>query len=164
MATFLMATVRFKATSRRRAWRFPLLALAVAAATLALAGCASAPDTATAAGQLTIGSRAARQGLWREAMFRYQKAVQIEPNNAMALSNLGVAYESEGDFEKAREAYLKALQNDRANPYIQKNYSRFSEFYQKYKKREPKVLDGDKGAEQAPEPPKPPAVPEEKQP
>ncbi|MBI2214943.1 MAG: tetratricopeptide repeat protein [Acidobacteria bacterium] len=136
------------------------------ALTLALAGCASGPDTTTAQGQMTIGSRAARQGLWREAMFRYRKAVQIEPANAMALSNLGVAYESEGDFENAREAYLKALQSDRANPYIQKNYSRFSEFYQKYKKREPKVLDGEQGTEQAPatETPKPPAVPEEKKP
>lgn len=93
---------------------------------------------------MRVGSKAAREGLWREAMFRYKRAIQIEPNNAMALSNLGVAYESSGDFESARESYLKALQIDRANPYIQKNYSRFSEFYAKFKKREPKVLDADK--------------------
>lgn len=111
----------------------------------ALTGCSTtSDDLATAATQMRIGSNAARQGLWREAMFRYQRAVAIEPNNAMALSNLGVAYESSGDFEKAREAYLKALQIDRANPYIQKNYSRFSEFYAKFKKREPKVLDAAK--------------------
>jgi len=149
--------------------------LSLLVATIALAGCASSPNTATAAGQITIGSRAARAGLWREAMFRYDKAVQLEPNNAMALSNLGVAYESSGEFEKAREVYLRALQNDRANPYIQKNYSRFSEFYQKYRKREPKVLDGGpdatatKGAEAAKPPApaeaaKPPAPAEEKKP
>jgi Flp pilus assembly protein TadD len=131
--------------------------------TLALAGCASAPDTSTAAGQITIGTRAARAGLWREAMFRYQKAVDLEPANAMALSNLGVAYESSGEFEKAREAYLRALQSDRANPYIQKNYSRFSEFYQKYRKREPKVLDGGKDAATA-DGPTAPAPAEEKKP
>jgi Tfp pilus assembly protein PilF len=161
-----MASVRHNATSRNRATRLPALLLAVAATALALAGCASSPDTATAAGQMTIGSRAARQGLWREAMFRYKKAVQIEPNNAMALSNLGVAYESDGEFELAREVYLRALQNDRANPYIQKNYSRFSEFYQKYKKREPKVLGPDGVVEPAAaaELPKPPAATEEKKP
>jgi len=111
----------------------------------ALSGCATTSDElATSAAQIRLGSNAARQGLWREAMFRYQRAVEIEPDNAMALSNLGVAYESSGEFEKAREAYLKALQIDRANPYIQKNYSRFSEFHAKYKKREPKVLDAAK--------------------
>lgn len=123
------------------------IARLLAAGTLAVAltGCGtSSADLKTAGGQIQIGSKAARAGLWREAMFRYQRAIQIEPNNAMALSNLGVAYESSGDFEKARESYLKALQVDRANPYIQKNYSRFSEFYAKFKKREPKVLDAEK--------------------
>ena len=104
-------------------------------------------------------------------MFRYEKAVKLEPNNAMALSNLGVAFESSGEFEKAREAYLKALQVDRANPYIQKNYSRFSEFYAKFKKREPKVLDGEKAqeteAQKAPEAgkaPEPQKAPEAEKP
>ncbi len=123
------------------------LARLLAAGTLVavLSGCSTAGnDLSTAAGQIRIGSNAARQGLWREAAFRYRRAVEIEPNNAMALSNLGVAYESSGEFEKAREAYLKALQIDRANPYIQKNYSRFSEFHAKFKKREPKVLDAEK--------------------
>ena len=124
-----------------------LIARLLAAGTLlaALTGCStSSEDLKTAATQMRIGSNAARQGLWREAMFRYKRAVQIEPNNAMALSNLGVAYESSGDFENARDSYLKALQIDRANPYIQKNYSRFSEFYTKFKKRDPKVLDAAK--------------------
>lgn len=118
---------------------------AVGALVVSLGGCTTtSDDLSTAAAQIRIGSNAARQGLWREAMFRYQRAVEIEPNNAMALSNLGVAYESSGEFEKAREVYLKALQIDRGNPYIQKNYSRFSEFYLKFKKREPKVLDAAK--------------------
>jgi Flp pilus assembly protein TadD len=161
-----MATIRQYPMSRIRAGRASALLVLVATLALALAGCASNPNTATAAGQMTIGSRAARAGLWREAMFRYGKAVELEPNNAMALSNLGVAYESSGEFEKAREVYLKALQNDRANPYIQKNYSRFSEFYQKYRKREPKVLDGaqDAAAAKGADAPKPPAPVEEKKP
>lgn len=172
MATHLNTNVRRFAMTRAGARRPAALLLT---ATIVLAGCASSPNTATAAGQMTIGSRAARAGLWREAMFRYDKAVQLEPNNAMALSNLGVAYESSGEFEKAREVYLRALQNDRANPYIQKNYSRFSEFYQKYRKREPKVLDGAKDAAAATgadaakppapaDPAKPPAPAEEKKP
>lgn len=165
MTAHSMATVRQYPMVCSRAGRSRALLLLAAAIAIALAGCASNPNTATAAGQMTIGSRAARAGLWREAMFRYGKAVQLEPNNAMALSNLGVAYESSGEFEKAREVYLKALQNDRANPYIQKNYSRFSEFYQKYRKREPKVLDGAQDAVAAKGADAPPPAPgEEKKP
>lgn len=140
-----MTTIRHEAM--HRVGLASSIARLLAAGTLvaALSGCGTtSADLKTAEGQIRIGSKAARQGLWREAMFRYQRAVQIEPNNAMALSNLGVAYESAGEFEQARESYLKALQVDRANPYIQKNYSRFSEFYAKFKKREPKALDAAK--------------------
>ena len=83
---------------------------------------------------MKVGAESARAGLWREAMFRFNRAVEIDPNNAMAFNNLGVACESNGEFENAREAYLNALRLDRGNPYIQKNYSRFSEFYQKFDK------------------------------
>ena len=160
-----MTNVRHSDARRSGTRGLPALTFASLVLALALAGCASAPDTATAEGQMTIGSRAARAGLWREAMFRYRKAVELEPNNAMALSNLAVAYESSGEFEKAREAYLKALQNDRANPYIQKNYSRFSEFYQKFKKREPKVLGaGDDATAAKPAETPVPAPAEEKKP
>ena len=80
----------------------------------------------------------ARMNLWREAMFRFQRAVEINPSDAMAHNNLAVAYEANGDFESARKQYLEALKLDRSNEYIQKNYSRFVEFLSRNRKRQAK--------------------------
>src|SRR5947207_407845 len=86
--------------------------------------------------QDNFGVQMARMNLWREALFRFQRAVQINPGDAMAHNNLAVAWEANGDFEKARKEYLEALKLDRSNQYIQKNYSRFVEFLSRNKKRQ----------------------------
>lgn len=78
--------------------------------------------------------------LWREAMFRFQRAVEINPSDAMAHNNLAVACEANGDFDKARKEYLEALRLDRTNQYIQKNYSRYVEFLSRNKKRQSKAV------------------------
>jgi Flp pilus assembly protein TadD len=74
--------------------------------------------------------------LWREAMFRFRRAVEINPSDAQAHNNLAVALEAIGDFDGAAKEYREALRLDRSNQHIQKNYSRFVEFTQKAKKRE----------------------------
>lgn len=123
--------------------RGALLALGGLLVLGSLSGCSSANvDLSEAKGQMKVGSESARAGLWREAMFRFNRAVEMDPNNALAYNNLGVAYESNGEFDKARDAYLNALRLDRGNPYIQKNYSRFSEFYQRFSKTEEKDKEG----------------------
>jgi Tfp pilus assembly protein PilF len=100
------------------------------------AGCRSAADTNRSETQSQFGVRMARMNLWREAMFRFRRAVQIDPQDAQAHNNLAVALEANGDFEAAAKAYREALRLDRTNQHIQKNYSRFVEFTQKSKKRE----------------------------
>lgn len=107
----------------------------IAAVLLAALGCGSSTDLSRAETQRQFGVRMAKMNLWREAMFRFQRAVQIEPQNAMAHNNLAVAYEANGDFDGAAKEYREALRLDRGNQYIQKNYSRFIEFTQKGKKR-----------------------------
>jgi len=99
-------------------------------------GCAHQSDLSRPAAQDNFGVQMARMNLWREAMFRFQRAVDINPSDAQAHNNLAVAYEANGDFEKARKEYLEALKLDRSNPYIQKNYSRFVEFLSRNKKRQ----------------------------
>ena len=86
--------------------------------------------------QEKFGVRMARMNLWREALFRFQRAVEIDPDDAMAHNNLAVAYEANGDFENAGKQYREAMRLDKANPYIQKNYSRYVEFTSRNKKRE----------------------------
>jgi len=93
-------------------------------------------DPAGAGTQNDFGVRMARMSLWREAMFRFKRAVAIAPNDAMAHNNLAVAYEANGEFDKAAEEYRTAIRLDKSNAHIQKNYSRFVEFSQRNKKRQ----------------------------
>jgi Flp pilus assembly protein TadD, contains TPR repeats len=105
-------------------------------ATLLAIGCSHQSDLSRPAAQDNFGVQMARMNLWREAMFRFERAIQINPGDAQAHNNLAVAYEANGDFEKARREYLEALKLDRTNSYIQKNYSRFVEFLSRNKKRQ----------------------------
>ncbi|MEO8035888.1 MAG: tetratricopeptide repeat protein [Acidobacteriota bacterium] len=106
---------------------------------LLCAGCSHVPDLNRPNTQDNFGVQMAKMSLWREALFRFQRAVQLNPGDAMAHNNLAVAYEANGDVEKARREYLEALKLDKANPYIQKNYSRYVEFLSRNKKRQQKV-------------------------
>jgi Tfp pilus assembly protein PilF len=103
-----------------------------------LGGCGHSYDLTRPSNQLNFGVQAAKMNLWREALFRFERAVKLNPDDAMARNNLAVAYEGIGEFDKARASYLEALKLDKTNTYIQKNYSRFTEFVSKNKKREKK--------------------------
>jgi tetratricopeptide (TPR) repeat protein len=102
------------------------------------AGCGHHADLTRPSTQDNFGVQMAKQNLWREALFRFRRAVQINPSDPMAHNNLAVAYEANGDFDNARKEYLEALKLDRSNQYIQKNYSRFVEFLSRNKKRQQK--------------------------
>ncbi len=107
----------------------------ILAVLLITSACRSSADTSRSETQRQFGVRMAKMNLWREAMFRFRRAVEIEPEDAMAHNNLAVALEANGDFDAAAKEYREALRLDRSNQYIQKNYSRFVEFTQRSKKR-----------------------------
>jgi Flp pilus assembly protein TadD len=88
---------------------------------------ASADARGDAKAQVAFGINVAQRGLWREAIYRWERAVEIDPSYAEAFNNLGVAYEHEGDFEKARQAYEKAVALDPNNAQIRQNYDLFKE-------------------------------------
>lgn len=77
--------------------------------------------------QVEFGIAVAQRGLWREAIYRWQRAVEIDPTYAEAYNDLAVAYEHEGDLDKARMAYEKALQLAPNNATIKQNYELFKE-------------------------------------
>lgn len=108
---------------------------AAVAIVLVFAGCGHQSNGVTESTQDNFGVQMAQQNLWREAMFRFKRAMQINPGDALAHNNLAVAYEANGDLESARKEYLEALKLDRGNSYIQKNYSRFVEFTSRNRKR-----------------------------
>ena len=103
--------------------------LPVVAALLLTCGTASlsADARSDARRQVEFGIAVAQRGLWREAIFRWERAVQIDPTYAAAYNNLAIAYEHEGNLEKARTSYEKAIELDPNNTFIQQNYELFKE-------------------------------------
>ena len=91
----------------------------------------TAPAYADARGdarkQVEFGIAVAQKGLWREAIYRWQRATEIDPTYAQAFNDLAIAHEHEGELDKAREAYEKALRLEPANPLIKQNYELFKE-------------------------------------
>ena len=77
--------------------------------------------------QVEFGVNVAQKGLWREAIYRWERAVEIDPSYAAAFNNLAIAYEHEGQFEKARKAYERATELDPNNAMIRQNYDLFRE-------------------------------------
>jgi Tfp pilus assembly protein PilF len=77
--------------------------------------------------EVEFGINVAQRGLWREAIYRWEKATQIDPNYAAAFNDLAIAYEHEGQLEKARKAYERALELDANNAQIRQNYELFKE-------------------------------------
>lgn len=85
--------------------------------------------------QTAFGIKVAQNGLWKEAAYRWERAVQIDPTYAAAWNNLAIAYEQRGDFDKAREAYEKAVTLDPENLMFRQNYDLFKEINDRAKRR-----------------------------
>jgi Flp pilus assembly protein TadD len=116
-------------------------ALAVARA-LAFAGLLSgvalpayADARSQAKSQVDFGIKVAQNGLWKEATYRWEKAVEVDPTYAAAWNNLGIGYEHEGRFDDARKAYEKAVALDPKNILIRQNYDLFNEINDRAKRR-----------------------------
>ena len=77
--------------------------------------------------QVEFGIQVAQRGLWHEAIYRWERAAQLDPTYAAAYNNLAVAYEHEGQLAKAREAYEKALALEPNNALVRQNYDLFKE-------------------------------------
>ena len=85
--------------------------------------------------QVEFGIAVAEKGLWKEATFRWEKAVEIDNTYASAWNNLGIAYEQQGRFDDAKKAYDKAIKLDPENQMIRQNYDLFREIYDRTQRR-----------------------------
>jgi len=110
-------------------WSLPIV---VASVGVVLSATAAFADTASktrssARTEVEFGMQVAQRGLWREAIYRWEKATEIDPTYAAAFNDLAIAYEHEGQLDKARKAYEKALELDPNNSQIRQNYELFKE-------------------------------------
>ena len=106
---------------RRRSWRSRQRA------------CARRALGGEGAGRVRHQGRAERP--LARSVYRWEKAVEIDPTYAAAWNNLAIAYEHEGNFDKARKAYEKALELDPNNVLIRQNYELFKEINDRTKRR-----------------------------
>lgn len=112
--------------TRRRLNATGLLLVVVAS----LSGCASKPgEVSRAADQKAWGAKMAREGFWREALFRFERAAKLAPDDPEVLNNLAVACEATGETARALAAYKRALELRPDDARIKRNYARFAEYY-----------------------------------
>jgi tetratricopeptide (TPR) repeat protein len=117
--------------------RSRLLGLLVIPALLALSACASGGSPkATASEEMKAGVKAAARGYWQEALFRFERAHALTPDDGKVLNNMAVALEVAGRYEDALATYKLALEKEPSNHSLKKNYSRFAEFYTSYARGE----------------------------
>ena len=98
-------------------------------ASLPPAAGAQADEREEARAHVEFGISVARAELWQEAIYRWERASEIDPSYAAAWNNLGIAYERDGQFDRALEAYETALDLEPDNLMIQQNYDLFREIY-----------------------------------
>jgi len=112
-----------------------LKVLALAAALVVSAPAAALAQRGEAKAHVEFGIKVAQTGLWKEAIYRWEQAVKIDPTYAQAWNNLGIGYEQEGRFDDARGAYEKAIQLAPKNELIRQNYDLFKEINDRTQRR-----------------------------
>jgi len=101
--------------------KFKTLGLLAASGLLLAAAC----STSRLQDQMKIGLWASRQNLWDEAIYRWRRVLDLNPNSAAAHNNLAVAYETKGMRDEARREYDSALKLDPKNSAITSNFEQF---------------------------------------
>jgi Flp pilus assembly protein TadD len=109
--------------------------LAILLTVLALGACAGSTGSGLSfKEEMREGVTAATRGYWQEALFRFERARAIAPDDARMLNNLAVALEALGRYDDALATYKKAVSLDPKDTTVKRNYARFAEFYTSYAK------------------------------
>jgi Flp pilus assembly protein TadD len=83
--------------------------------------------------QMSFAAQMAKKGNWHEAIYRWQKALESQPENFRIHNNLAVAYEALGKYGEAEKAYRNALKYGKNNREVKENFNQFMAFYSKLK-------------------------------
>ena len=77
----------------------------LAVLSLVIAAGAAAPhadERSDARAQVDFGIEVARRGLWKEAVFRWERAIDLDPTYAEAWNNLAIGFEQQGLMHERR--------------------------------------------------------------
>jgi len=107
---------------------------------LILSGCAPMVTNS----QMQFGIQAAQKELWNEAVFRWEKVLESNPESGAAYNNLAVAYEKKGEWDNAEKAYEAAVKFAPKNKYIQSNYEKFKTRHESQEKKESEIKNNEK--------------------
>jgi len=108
---------------------------------LTLLGCAISSDEVTIDQYNQFAIRSAKLELWNESIFRWEQILEIQPQNAQAHNNLGVAYEALGKTDQAIESYKRATELEPDNKYYRFNYRKCRLHVRRNSKNQPDVED-----------------------
>jgi Tfp pilus assembly protein PilF len=101
--------------------------------------------TASVKEQISFGALMAKKGNWKEAIFRWEKALKKDTENYRLHNNIAVAYEALGKYEKADKFYQLALKYGKNNKRILENYNLFRKLYAPQKSEEKTTDQGSQG-------------------
>ncbi len=76
---------------------------------------------------MKFAAKAASQGLWREALFRWERQLKAHPDNARLHNNIAVASEGLGDYARARREYDQARRLASESKEIRTNHEALKE-------------------------------------
>lgn len=116
------------------------LFLALVILCLAFIGCTQKAPV----NQIEFGIQSARNNLWEEAIFRWKKTLEKNPNSAAAHNNLAVAYEKKGLWNEAEREYKQALSLSPGNRYIKSNYKNFQKLLDPQEEEKDKKKENEK--------------------
>lgn len=71
--------------------------------------------------EFKFANKLAKNGLWKEAGYRWKKSIESGNISAAVYNNLAVSYEFAGKLKLAMEEYKKALKISPGNKYILEN-------------------------------------------
>jgi tetratricopeptide (TPR) repeat protein len=90
--------------------------------------------------EFAFANKLAKQGLWKEAHYRWKRVLAEGKESASVYNNIAIALEKMGKFGEAKASYQKALKLAPNNSTVKGNYEKL----QKYLKNEDDEDDEDK--------------------
>ena len=109
----------------RARWNGPRLLAAVAALSLVVSGCGSGAkkdfDDSRANSYYQLGLRYFQEGQARPALKELERAVELDPKNAVYRNSFGLTYFSLGEYELSEAQFKRALRLDSSYTEIHAN-------------------------------------------